>query len=124
MLPPTGTLGVAVWENLIDNRWRWEGELIAQFAHEVPQELLETVGAMSGRFAEAANLRAALEGAGFSDVTIERMDVDPHVRKRRGVVGVVVVGRRPRVLRGDAGGRAGALPRGGLRAPGGAGATG
>jgi O-methyltransferase / aklanonic acid methyltransferase len=76
VLAPTGTLGVAVWENLLDNRWTWEGELIGRFAHEVPQELLQTVGAMSGRFAEAPNLRAALEGAGFSDVTLERMDVE------------------------------------------------
>jgi ubiquinone/menaquinone biosynthesis C-methylase UbiE len=76
VLAPTGTLGVAVWENLLDNRWTWEGELIGRFAHEVPQELLQTVGAMSGRFAEAPNLRAALEAAGFSDVTLERMDVE------------------------------------------------
>src|SRR4051794_21549752 len=52
VLAPTGTLGVAVWENLVDNRWLWEGELIGQFALEVPQELLQTVGAMTGRFAE------------------------------------------------------------------------
>jgi ubiquinone/menaquinone biosynthesis C-methylase UbiE len=76
VLAPTGTLGVAVWENLLDNSWLWEGELIGEFAHEVPQELLETVGAMSGRFSEAPNLRAALEGAGFTEVTLERMDVE------------------------------------------------
>src|SRR5215218_473749 len=50
VLRPTGTLGVAVWENLTDERWRWEGELIGEFAHEVPAELLEPVGRMTGRF--------------------------------------------------------------------------
>src|SRR3954469_17659067 len=76
VLAPTGTLGVAVWENLVDNRWLWEGELIGQFAHEVPAELLQTVGGMTARFAEAGRLRGALEAAGFSDVTIEQMDVE------------------------------------------------
>ena len=76
VLAPTGTLGVAVWANLIDTRWTWEGELIGRFADEVPQELLQTVGAMTSRFAEPANLRAALEGAGFGDVTIESLEVD------------------------------------------------
>jgi O-methyltransferase / aklanonic acid methyltransferase len=75
VLAPTGTLGVAVWENLLDSQWTWEGELIGEFAHEVPQELLQTVGAMSGRFSDAGPFRAALEGAGFADVTLERMDV-------------------------------------------------
>jgi ubiquinone/menaquinone biosynthesis C-methylase UbiE len=76
VLTPTGTLGVAVWENLLDNRWRWEGELIREFAHEVPEELLQTVGAMSGRFAEESSLRAALEGAGFTDVKIDHVDLE------------------------------------------------
>ena len=76
VLAPTGTLGVAVWENLLDNRWRWEGELIREFAHEVPQELLETVGGMTGRFSEEAPFRAALEDAGFSDVTLQRTDLE------------------------------------------------
>jgi len=76
VLRPTGTLGVAVWENLLDNRWRWEGELLRRFAHEVPPELLETVGTMTGRFAEPADLRRALEGAGFTDVTLEQAAVE------------------------------------------------
>jgi ubiquinone/menaquinone biosynthesis C-methylase UbiE len=76
VLRSTGTLGVAVWENLLDDAWRWEGELNNAFAPEVPRELLETVGRLSGRFAEAAALRGALEDAGFRDVTVERKHVD------------------------------------------------
>ena len=76
VLRPTGTLGVAVWANLLDDAWRWEVELMDEFAHEAPPELLETVGRMTGRFDETAKLRSALEGAGFADVTIERMHAD------------------------------------------------
>ena len=42
----------------------------------MPPELLETVGRLSGRFDETATLRGALEGAGFRDVTVERMHAD------------------------------------------------
>jgi ubiquinone/menaquinone biosynthesis C-methylase UbiE len=76
VLRPTGTIAVAVWENLLDNRWTWEGELIRELASEVPQELLQEVGRMTGRFATASALRAGLEGAGFSEVKVERMDVE------------------------------------------------
>jgi O-methyltransferase/aklanonic acid methyltransferase len=76
VLRPTGTLGVAVWEDLLDDAWRWEGELNNEFAREVPPELLETVGRLSRRFSESGTLRAALEGAGFSDVKIERKHAD------------------------------------------------
>jgi len=76
VLRPTGTLGVAVWENLLDEGWVWEGELIREFAAEVPAELLETVARMTARFSRAAPLRAALEGAGFTDVKVQRMDAE------------------------------------------------
>jgi len=76
VLRPTGTIGVAVWTNLLDDAWAWESELNDEFAREVPAELLETAGRLFGRFGESASLRAALEDAGFSDVTIERKHVD------------------------------------------------
>jgi ubiquinone/menaquinone biosynthesis C-methylase UbiE len=71
VLRPTGTLGVAVWTNLVDDAWIWEGELNNAFAPEVPEELLEAAGSLFGRFGEASELQEALESAGFSDVTVE-----------------------------------------------------
>jgi ubiquinone/menaquinone biosynthesis C-methylase UbiE len=76
VLRPTGTIGVAVWENLLDNRWQWEGALLREVADQVPPELLETVGSMVGRFSETRPLREALETAGFREVTVERHDVE------------------------------------------------
>ena len=76
VLTPTGTLGVAVWADLVDDAWAWEGELNNLFAHEVPEELLEVAGSLFGRFGEEAELRDALESAGFSGLTIETKHVD------------------------------------------------
>ncbi len=76
VLRTTGTLGVAVWQDLLDDAWRWESELNHEFAREVPPELLETVGRLSRRFSETGTLRTALESAGFSGVTIERKHAD------------------------------------------------
>ena len=76
VLRPTGTLGVAVWTNLVDDAWTWEGELNNAFAHEVPEELLEAAASLFGRFGEAPELREALESAGFSDVTVETRHAD------------------------------------------------
>jgi ubiquinone/menaquinone biosynthesis C-methylase UbiE len=75
VLRPTGTIGVAVWENLVDNNWLWEGELMGEIAPELPPELLQTVGRMVGRFSERDTLAAAVEAAGFRDVSVERQDV-------------------------------------------------
>jgi ubiquinone/menaquinone biosynthesis C-methylase UbiE len=76
VLRPTGTIGVATWESLLDRRWRWEQELMGEFAGEVPPELLQTVGARAGRFADPPALEAALEDAGFRDVTVAQMNVE------------------------------------------------
>lgn len=76
VLTPAGRIGVSAWENLVDRRWLWEGELMQEFAHEVPQELLEAVGRMSQRFNEVGTLSYELEGAGFVDVLVERMNIE------------------------------------------------
>jgi O-methyltransferase / aklanonic acid methyltransferase len=76
VLAPTGTLGVAVWTNLLDDAWAWESELNNRFAPEVPQELLQTVGRLQGRFNNEPQLREALEGAGFQEVASETAHVD------------------------------------------------
>ena len=76
VLRPTGMLGVAMWTNLVDDAWSWEGDLNDRFAPEVPPELLATAGRLFRRFGEAPLLREALERAGFSDVTIETKHAD------------------------------------------------
>jgi O-methyltransferase/aklanonic acid methyltransferase len=76
VLRPTGTIGVALWDNLVDDLWHWEGELMGELAPQAPPELLEAVRARSGRFPDAASLRAALEHAGFREVEITRRYVD------------------------------------------------
>jgi ubiquinone/menaquinone biosynthesis C-methylase UbiE len=76
LLGPQGRIGVSAWENLADRRWRWESELTNELAREVPAELLEVVGARSGRYENAEKLGAELEAAGFAEVSIESMDVE------------------------------------------------
>lgn len=76
VLRPTGMLGVAMWTNLVDDAWAWESELNDRFAPEVPPELLEAAGRLFGRFGEAAQLREALERAGFRAVAVETKHVD------------------------------------------------
>ena len=77
VLRPTGTLGVAMWTNLVDDAWDVGGRAQQPRSRaEVPQELLETAGGLFGRFGEAPQLRDALERAGFSDVTVETKHVD------------------------------------------------
>jgi ubiquinone/menaquinone biosynthesis C-methylase UbiE len=76
VLRPTGTIGAAVWESLVDRQWHWEGELMQEFAGEAPPELLETVGRLSARFSDGAKLGAALEAAGFREVEVTQMHVD------------------------------------------------
>jgi len=69
-------LGVSVWENVFDLRWAWENELLQELAADVPSELIETVDDMSRRFDEPEKLGAGLEAAGFSEVTVERVEVE------------------------------------------------
>ena len=76
VLRPTGTIGIAVWDDVVDDAWVWEGELMGEVADQAPPELLETVGRLSGRFAGAPRLHAALADAGFQEIDIERMHVD------------------------------------------------
>ena len=52
---PTGTIGVALWEGVVDDAWQWEGELMGEVAGQAPPELLEEVGRRSGRVAGAPN---------------------------------------------------------------------
>jgi ubiquinone/menaquinone biosynthesis C-methylase UbiE len=76
VLRPTGTIGVAVWDEIVDDEWVWEGELMGEVADQAPPELLETVGKLSGRFAGAPRLHAALADAGFQEIRIDREYVD------------------------------------------------
>lgn len=76
VLRPTGTIGMAVWDTIVDDEWMWEGELMGELADQAPPELLETVGKLSGRFAGAPRLHAALTDAGFREVKIDREYVD------------------------------------------------
>jgi ubiquinone/menaquinone biosynthesis C-methylase UbiE len=76
VLRPTGSIGVALWANLVDDVWQWEGELMGELAGQAPPELLETVGRQSGRFPDAASLGAALENAGFRDVRVVQQALD------------------------------------------------
>jgi ubiquinone/menaquinone biosynthesis C-methylase UbiE len=76
VLGQQGRIGVSAWENLVDERWRWESELTNLLAREVPAELLETVGARSRRYEDEEKLRGELEAAGFADVSIERKEVE------------------------------------------------
>ena len=76
VLRPTGSIGVALWDDLVDDLWHWEGELMGEFAAQAPPELLATVGERSARFLHATDLRAALDAAGFRDVAITQAHVD------------------------------------------------
>jgi hypothetical protein len=49
---------------------------MGEVADQAPPELLETVGRLSGRFAGAPRLHAALADAGFREIKIDREYVD------------------------------------------------
>ena len=111
VLRPTGMLGVAVWTNLVDDAWAWERELNDRFAPEVAAG-----AARDGRPPVRALRRGAAAARGARARRLPRRRGRdearrPDVRERRGVVGVDLGGRLPGVPRGDARGRAGALPR-------------
>jgi SAM-dependent methyltransferase len=76
VLRPTGTIGVALWDQLVDTEWQWEGELMGEVAGDAPPELLEEVGRRSGHVAGAPKLHVALKDAGFDDIKIDRMHAD------------------------------------------------
>src|SRR3954468_19699155 len=76
VLRPTGTIGVAQWDPVVDDEWHWEGELMQEVADQAPPELLAEVGRRSGRVADAPRLHAALKDAGFDDIRIDRTHVD------------------------------------------------
>ncbi len=76
VLRPTGTIGVALWDQIVDDEWQWEGEMMGEVAGEAPPALLEEVGRRAGRVASAPKLHAALKDAGFDDIKIDRMHVD------------------------------------------------
>jgi O-methyltransferase/aklanonic acid methyltransferase len=76
VLRPTGTIGIAAWDELVDDEWLWEGELMGELADQAPPELLETVGRQSARFFGAPRVHAALKDAGFDDIKIEQAHVD------------------------------------------------
>jgi ubiquinone/menaquinone biosynthesis C-methylase UbiE len=76
VLRPTGTIGVAQWEPIVDDEWQWEGELMGEVAGAAPPELLEEVGRRSGRVVGAPKLHAALKDAGFDDIKVDRTHVD------------------------------------------------
>jgi ubiquinone/menaquinone biosynthesis C-methylase UbiE len=76
VLRPTGSIGVALWPNLVDDQWHWEGDLMGELAGQAPPELLETVGRLSARFPDAVSLREALEAAGFREVILTQRSVD------------------------------------------------
>ena len=110
--PATGTIGVERMSGeRVDDEWVWEGELMGELAGQAPPELLETVGRLSGRFAGAPRLHAALANAGFREIKMDREYVEPHVPERGGVVGVVHVRRRAGVRRVAPGGGAARVPR-------------
>ena len=76
VLRPTGTIGVAVWDDIVDDEWLWEGELMGEVAGQAPPELLETVGRQSARFMGAPRLHVALRDAGFDDIKVEQTHID------------------------------------------------
>jgi ubiquinone/menaquinone biosynthesis C-methylase UbiE len=76
VLRPTGSIGVSLWANLVDEYWQWEGELMGELAGQAPPELLETVGRQGARFPDAASLGQALEAAGFRGVRVVQEAVD------------------------------------------------
>jgi ubiquinone/menaquinone biosynthesis C-methylase UbiE len=76
VLRPTGSIGVSLWANLVDEMWQWESELMGELAPQAPPELLETVGRQSARFPDAASLGGALEAAGFREVRVVQEAVD------------------------------------------------
>jgi ubiquinone/menaquinone biosynthesis C-methylase UbiE len=76
VLRPDGAFAVSVWDNLLDRRWLWEGELILAVADQVPAELLQTIGSMVGRFNDEDKVRTELEVAGFEDMAVATRDIE------------------------------------------------
>ncbi len=84
VLAPHGRLGASVWSGARDPRWAFEGELIREFAHEVPAELVEGAARMTQQFNDARSLKAALRSGGFKHVAVEEMEIERSYADRDG----------------------------------------
>ena len=75
VLRPTGTIGVAVWDELVDDGWVWEGGLMGEFAAR-PARAARDGGEADGPLRRRATPARGLADAGFQEIQIDREYVD------------------------------------------------